>query len=179
MVKIPNGRHIATPNVAHSTTHPAHADVPNTPIKTAVPVAPRLGKAPSKTKVKPPYSIASRWTEKLAKEGFTPISVVFLNSYASLSITNNEAMFITHLISFKWDDKMPFPGLSTIADKMNVSHISVRKYARDLENRGFLVRKMRKGLTTRYDLNPLFEALEKKLAETKKADVESKMEGGE
>lgn len=186
MVKPSTGQPVATSIVARPPARPFRSAVTAGPpaVATKTPPPPpavrTVRAAASKIKAKvPPYSIASRWTDKLAGEGFTPISIVFLDSYALLDITNNEAMFIVHLMRFKWNDKMPFPGLNKIAEKMNVSHISVRKYARDLETKGFLIRKMRKGLTTRYDLTPLFKALEQKLAEVKKTNAESKKEEGE
>ena len=118
------------------------------------------------------WDVKSRWTPTLVEDGWTPITYSFLDCYGSLGITSGEAMFIIHLVRYKWDEKMPYPGFFTIAGKMKVTDISVRKYARDLERKGFLKRIGRLGKTTVFDLTPLFAALEKAIAD--KARLEGK-----
>jgi hypothetical protein len=59
--------------------------------------------------------VAARWTPHLASGGFTPIVDFFLDHYRELGITNLEAMFLVHLIRFKWTSQMPFPGFKRLA----------------------------------------------------------------
>ena len=61
--------------------------------------------------------LGKRWTPKLAEAKFTPIPKAFLDYYGDLypKITSAEAIFIVHLLSFKWDERLPFPGFKTIA----------------------------------------------------------------
>jgi DNA-binding MarR family transcriptional regulator len=117
-----------------------------------------------------PRHIGSRWTEKLAETGWTPIVDAFLDHYGKLGISNPEAMFLVHLLRYKWDSEMPFPGFNGIAEKMQVTDTSVRKYARDLESRGFLRRVDRPGRTSAFDLSPLFAALERELKRIEDAE---------
>ncbi len=108
--------------------------------------------------------VTRRWTEKLAKGGWTPVVQVFLEHYASLSppITTPEAIFIIHLMSFKWDEKMPWPAFKTLAKRMGVSTTAVRNHARSLDvGKKYLVRHPRVGQPNLFDLKPLFVALEK------------------
>ena len=121
--------------------------------------------------------VKKRWTPKLAK-AWTPVSDVFLKSYSTLSppMTTLEAMFIVQLMTFKWDEKQPFPGFKTIGRRMGVTDTSARKYARSLEKKGYLRRIMRESQTNRFDLEPLFEVLEERLAED--AKTKSKKRGG-
>ena len=123
---------------------------------------------------------ALRWTEELVEGGFTPISNFFLEFGHELRpiITHGEAMFIVHLMFFKWDEKMPRPGFKTIATRMGISHGRVRELARQLERKKYLKRHMEKSKPNRFDLRPLFSALEKlrreKVAERKAAEARRK-----
>jgi hypothetical protein len=112
--------------------------------------------------------VALRWTKKLAEPGFTPVVNYFLHNYHRLNppITTPEAMFVVHLMSFKWDQSMPRPAFLTIATRMGISTTMARNHARTLENgKKYLIRIMRIGQPNYFDLTPLFRALEKLLAE--------------
>lgn len=108
--------------------------------------------------------VAKRWTAKLAKGGFTPVVTVFLEHYARMNppLTTPEAMLVIHLMSFKWDESMPWPAFKTLAKRMGISATAVRNHARNLETRkNYLVRHKRVGQPNQFDLTPLFTALEK------------------
>lgn len=122
-------------------------------------------------------SPASRWTKKLVEGGFTPISNFFLEYGCELKpeLTPGEALFIIHLMFFKWDEQMPWPGFKTIAKHMGIGHAQARKLARQLDAKKYLVRHIRRSLPNEFDLQPLFVALEKirdkKVAEQKAAEA--------
>ena len=111
----------------------------------------------------PDYSVESRWTPALTERGFTPVSIFFLDNYHLLvpKLSYAEAMFIIHLLRFKWSEEDPYPSLITIARQMGISSQMARHHARHLEKSGFLKRELRFGETNRYNLQPLFDALEK------------------
>jgi DNA-binding MarR family transcriptional regulator len=75
------------------------------------------------------------------------------------ALTVAEALFVIHLMWYKWDAKPPYPSLNTIARKMGITPIYARKLARSLEQKGLLQRLARVGSTNAYDLNPLFKKL--------------------
>ena len=102
------------------------------------------------------------WTAALIKGGFTVISHFFLEKYHELTpqITHGEAMLIIHLISFKWDEKMPYPAYKTLAKRMLIGHSQARNLARSLQKKGYLKRHVREKETNLFDLEPLFRALE-------------------
>jgi hypothetical protein len=116
---------------------------------------------------------ASRWTPALVEEGYTPISNFFLWHANELrpEITGGETLFVIHLMTFKWDKEMPFPGYITIAKRMRIGHPQARKLARGLQRKGYLIRHMRENQPNKFDLQPLFEKLEelrnRKIAEKK------------
>jgi DnaD-like protein len=107
--------------------------------------------------------VNQRWTRELVKNGWTPISDFFLDNYWKLNppIKGAEVLLIVHLLRYKWDQNAPFPAFKTIAKKMGVSSTAVRNHARSLEAKRYLQREMQVGSTNRFDLNPLFKALEK------------------
>lgn len=107
--------------------------------------------------------IGKRWTPRLAKVGWTPVSDYFLKNCGRLGISPTEAMVIIHLMSFKWDASAPFPGLKTVAVRMGITPTSVRTHIRNLEKRSFLARRYIIGTTNRFALEPLFEKLEQML----------------
>jgi hypothetical protein len=118
------------------------------------------------------YRVSARWSEKLAKGGFVPVVQDFLEHYHALkpyNLTHSEAMFVIHLIRYKWDESAPYPGYKALAKQMGVSHKSARRYAQSLEQKRYLRRQVRVGQTNRFDLNALIVALERHVAEVARA----------
>ena len=117
-------------------------------------------------------SFVKRWGHKnLFERGFLVVPTLFLQHYAHLkphSLTPGEALFILHLMEFKWDANAPFPGYKTLATRMGVSDKMVRRYAQSLETKKYLRREIRVGQTNRFDLTLLFDALSVVAVQTKK-----------
>jgi DNA-binding MarR family transcriptional regulator len=110
-------------------------------------------------------SFAKQWSSSLVSFGFTQISDVFLKSYSALApypLTHGEAMFIIHLFQFKWNEDAPFPSYRKLASMMGLTEKSVKRYARQLERKGYLVRDKRDGRTNEFNLTGLINALEQK-----------------
>jgi DNA-binding MarR family transcriptional regulator len=111
--------------------------------------------------------MARAWTPILARTRFVPVVRGFLENYSSLKpfpLTHGEAMFVIHLMQFKWDEAAPFPGYRRLARLMGVTDKMARRYAQSLEQKGYLVRVARRASTNRFDLAKLFIALESKIA---------------
>jgi DNA-binding MarR family transcriptional regulator len=113
---------------------------------------------------KPARDVVTRWggDPRIKKEGFVPIPKRFLDYHAALkpySITVAEALFIIHLMWYKWDEKPPYPSLKTLARRMGVTAIYARRIARSLEGKGLLKRLPRSGYTNAFDVTPLFKKL--------------------
>jgi hypothetical protein len=110
-----------------------------------------------------PRTLAKRWKhEELFDQGFVAVPTLFLRYYAHLTphrLTLGEAMFVLHLMEFKWDAEAPFPGYATLSKRMNISDKMVRRHAQSLEAKKYLNRQIRVGMTNRFDLSPLFDAL--------------------
>ena len=108
-------------------------------------------------------TFVKRWQySQLFERGFLAVPSTFLQLYARLQpfrLTTGEALFILHLMEFKWDADAPFPGYATLAERMGISVKMARRHAQTLEGRKYLRREMRTGKTNRFDLSPLFGAL--------------------
>jgi DNA-binding MarR family transcriptional regulator len=124
------------------------------------------------------FSPTLAWSPTLAKTRYVAVVHGFLDHYANLkpySLTLGEAMFVVHLMRYKWGEDAPFPGYKSIARQMGVSDKMVRRYAKNLEGKGFLKREIRQANTNRFDLEPLFRALEERL-EAIKTKKQSRLE---
>lgn len=108
-------------------------------------------------------SARARWgnRENLFLEGFLVVPNTFLRRYASLrpALTHGEALFVLHLMSFKWDDAAPHPTYKTIAGLMGVNEKTVQRYAQSLCRKKYLFRIFQDHAPNRFDLSPLFAAL--------------------
>ena len=106
---------------------------------------------------------SARWQyPELLEDGYVPVPVEFLRHYASLKpypLTSGEALFVIHLMQFKWDSNSPFPSYQRLAASMGVSDKMARRHAQSLDQKGYLRRLIRVGQTNRFNLTPLFDAL--------------------
>lgn len=68
-------------------------------------------------------------------------------------------MFIVHLMQFKWDEAKPYPAYKTIAERMAVSDKTARRFAVNLQVKGYLQRELRVAQTNLFDLSRLMAAL--------------------
>jgi DNA-binding MarR family transcriptional regulator len=110
------------------------------------------------------FTIEKAWTPALAKTKYVAVVRGFLHYYSTLKpfeLTTGEAMFIVHLMDFKWGAAAPFPKYKTLAVRMGVSEKQVRRLAKSLEDKGYVVREARGGRrSNRFNLSTLFAALE-------------------
>lgn len=104
-----------------------------------------------------------RFGEEILDAGFTTVPNLVLRHYAHLGITPAEMMFTIHVWEFWWTEREPYPALSTIAERMNMTRRNVRKYVQNLRDKGFLIVTERfdeHGQTTsEYDFSPLIQAV--------------------
>src|ERR1041385_3193935 len=90
-------------------------------------------------------SLVTRWGgyEDLFAEKWVGVPVLFLRFYAHLrpyALTVAEAMFVIQLMDFKWGEAARWPSYKKLAQRMGVSDKMVRRYAAQLEQKGYLKR---------------------------------------
>jgi len=112
----------------------------------------------------------------LADTRFTELANGFLDYYSELRskdgrrLNSSDAMFLVHLLRFKWDQYDPHPSYLTVATAMGIQVPAVRKIAKKLESMELIKRiprreKGRDGkdgqwLGNAFALNGLRDALE-------------------
>jgi Helix-turn-helix domain len=111
----------------------------------------------------PTRSAAARWgdTPNLFAAGFIAVPHEFLRRYATLNppLSSGEALFVLHLMTFKWDRELPYPTYKTIAQRMGITDKMARRYAQSLDKKGYLRRQYQMKSANRFDLTGLFNAL--------------------
>lgn len=122
--------------------------------------------------------VVTRWGrhDSLMRDGFTPVVNTFLRYTGKLKpygLTPTEALFVLHLMSYKWDDNHPYPGYKGIAEAMGVSVMYVRRLAKRLETKQLLRRRQRIGSTNEFDLQPLFDVLAAHVAKESRSPDEA------
>src|SRR6267154_1665070 len=94
--------------------------------------------------IHPKRSASARWGDKpeLFATGFIVVPHSFLHRYAALKppLTPGEALFVLHLMSFKWDRDLPYPSYKTLAQRMGITDKMARRYAQSLDKKGYLRR---------------------------------------
>jgi len=126
------------------------------------------------TAASPQGNFAKRWgSKRLFGRGYLPVPSLFLELYGQLDppLSSGEALFVLHLMSFKWTSEAPYPSYRTIARRMGISVKMARTHAQNLEGNGYLNRLANPGRTNRFDLKPLVEALASKARRASKAIV--------
>jgi len=118
--------------------------------------------------------LATRWgggghlRQSIKEDGFLGVPTVYLKNISSLSeygITPTEALFILHIMSFKWGKDMPYPSYQRLADRMGQSVVYARKLAKSIESKGLMKRIVKKGTTNKFDLSPMFKMLDERSKE--------------
>lgn len=109
---------------------------------------------------------AQFWTPRLAAQGTVPVARAFLEAYPRLQLTASEALLVLFLVAFKGHREHADTSLAHLSRSLGVDTRTVRSWASRLEGRGLLQRVIRRQghgreQTNLWDLNPLFQALEK------------------
>jgi hypothetical protein len=109
-------------------------------------------------------SLITRWGgyEEMFAQKWVGVPVLFLMLYAHLQpyqLTVGEAMFAIQVMAFKWGDSAPWPSYKKLAERMGVSDKMVRRYAAQLEQKGYLKRQARIGSSNAFDFSGLFLAI--------------------
>lgn len=117
-------------------------------------------------------SYASRWKHpELVQDGYLVVPSAFLYHCTTLkphALNSGKALFVINLMAFKWDEEAPSPGYKTLAARMGISDKMAHRHAQSLEIKGYLSRQIRTGQTNRFDLTPLFDALQRAHAEERR-----------
>ena len=113
--------------------------------------------------------MVSKWGAKVAARGFTQIPnyLVQLNVFVheDHKLPPAEMVVLLQLVATWWKkDEMPFPSMSTIADRAGISERQVQRAIKSLVEKGYVVKAKHKikGIIASnvYDLTPLVQNLQ-------------------
>ena len=104
-------------------------------------------------------TIATRLTVGLAQSSWAPVPLVFFSRFARLEVSPTEGLLLLQLLSFKWDERMPFPTVGALAKRVGLTTRAVRSALSRLESKA-LLKRVPKGRRNAYDLSGFFTALE-------------------
>lgn len=113
--------------------------------------------------------IATKWGLEVAKRGFAQIPnyLIQLNLHVhdDHKLSPAEMVVLLQLVASWWKkDEMPFPSMSTLAERAWISERQVQRSIKSLEQKGYLkkAKKKIKGVIASnvYDLSPLVHILQ-------------------
>lgn len=112
--------------------------------------------------------VAAKWGSPVAERGFAqiPNALIRINQVVDdeHQVSPLEMVLLLQLVATWWKtDEMPFPSISTLADRAGVSERQVQRSIKTLEQKGY-VRRTKKSLkgiiaSNVYDLMPLVKIL--------------------
>lgn len=114
--------------------------------------------------------IANKWGREVVERGFTqvPNYLMQINSFVheDHKVSPAEMVILLQLVAIWWKrDEMPFPSMTTLADRSGISARQVQRAIKELERKGYLIREKKKvkGVIASnvYNLMPLVDVLKK------------------
>lgn len=94
------------------------------------------------------------------KGQWVPVPIVLVRHWRDLGLKKpDDLLLLIVLLSYKLDERLPYPSINTVAKAINKSQPTVFRRLDELEHAGFLTRKRRPNQSNEYDLSGLFEKI--------------------
>jgi len=94
------------------------------------------------------------------KGQWVPVPIVLARHWRALGLEEPaDALLLIVLLSYKSDERLPYPSINTLAQAINKSQPTVFRRLSALEHAGFLKRRRRANQSNEYDLSGLFEKI--------------------
>lgn len=94
------------------------------------------------------------------KGQWVPVPIVLVRHWRALGVKEpDDALLLMVLLSYKLDERLPYPSINTVAKAINKSQPTVFRRLDALEHAGVLKRKRRPNQSNEYDLSGLFEKI--------------------
>lgn len=106
------------------------------------------------------YSFDKKWSPAIAAHGHTALPNILLRNYKSLGITGPELRIIIALELHRWNDKEPWPSISTLAKLAGVSSRRARILVSSLHDKGIITRTLRDNAASTYNFDRLIFKLD-------------------
>lgn len=104
------------------------------------------------------------WGHRLLDEGFTSIPNILIRNYRKLGITHGEWGLICTILTYKHDERDPYPSQETLATHMEVDIRQIKKWVQSLVEKNLLLVGQRRNTKNKqfgnavYNFNPMIQA---------------------
>jgi hypothetical protein len=106
--------------------------------------------------------------EKVALVVSIPAMRSFLRLYADIGLSPTEAMFVLHLMDHRQDTDQPMFKAELLAARMQISVPQLKRYIRNLEQKGIRTQYIHAKYSHVFDLTGLFKRIEEALRARRK-----------
>lgn len=119
------------------------------------------------------------WGTRLLDEGFTSIPNILIRNYRKLGIEHGEWGLICTLLTYKHDNRDPYPSRKSLADHLCCSEKQITKWTVSLKKKKFLRTGQRVNVKSRqwdtsvYNFKPLLDACLRLIGDKPLPDIES------
>lgn len=113
------------------------------------------------------YEIRARWGSAL-DEGFLAIPSVLLRKQSEIGLSTSEMITLLNVLSYWWRaDGLPFPGTSSLAQRMGTTTRTIERNLNQLLEKGLLKKVVKDGRRS-YDPAGLVALLQMHVTQTKR-----------
>lgn len=112
------------------------------------------------SKISTDRTFEAKWSELIARFGYTAIPNLAIEHQKELNISSTEMNILVALCKFRWEKSNPWPSASTLAQYSGNSISTVRRIIRSLEGKGIIERIYHTGSSSEYNLDGLIKKLE-------------------
>jgi len=136
--------------------------------------------SPQNTKKETQQASEKKWGKEVMKVGFNIIPALLLRAQRRLGLNSTQLNLLLHLTDYWWSaDRMPYPTIDTLGERMGLKHRQVQRIITELENAGLIRRVERfaphKGkMSNEYNLSGLVKKLREIAPEFLEADEQAK-----
>jgi hypothetical protein len=124
-----------------------------------------------------------RFGRVLADHGIAAVPLLLFRLQGALGLSPQETWFVACVLSYKWDERDPYPSLKEISELSGVPRPTLVRYKNSLVRKGLL--RIRKRQDPRggdashaYDFTPLFRRMEKLIEAIEAQNATENQQGG-
>lgn len=108
------------------------------------------------------YAFSEKWSPEVEQYSFTQIPNLLLGCQGHLKLRDGELLTLIHLLTFWFDhDGEVYPSIATLTRFSHKGYSTIQRRLRVLEEKGFVKRRHKFGMSNTYDLKPCVAKLYK------------------
>ncbi len=118
-------------------------------------------------------SLAAKWSEAIAEDGFTMVPNSLLKHYGQLGLTPSEFLILVNIESYRWEaDNFPFPSVETLAKRVDMKTRTVTRIITRLhKDKRLIIRRPRRNTSNEYSFYPIIYKLTQLVRQEQQVNV--------